>query len=390
MRCPVCKKAVPEGSPRCVVCGHDLSAHGSGRRVFVLLAFLGIAVGCFLGWRGEFRDKSSPEIPHAPGILAVTSQTPGDPTDSLIRLANVALQADDCKNAVPLLQQITLARPDANNQFLLGRCLLETGKASEAKAWFEKAKGSGLQNADLEKWISKAGLLAQDDASMGQMESAHFHMWVEGSSQAWNGADTIFPALEKIYDRMCLTWNYYPAEKLQAVFYSSKGLQPREIPDWSGALFDGKIRLPYNVLASWPARQNILEHEVAHAFVHDLAKTNVAPWLDEGIAQNLDGTSLDWGALGAVGLAPLETLSQNFLAQADMAQARRLYMSSQALFQILLREGARNDMGQIRALLAGLSEGTPLPEAIQTRFGIKLEELYQKTVDEVGAAGRTP
>ena len=303
--------------------------------------------------------------------------------DSLIREANGYLMIKDCKHALPIVNQALLIQSNAVGEYTAGKCAVQLNLGTEALKHLESAQKLGQNDPDFSNWLQKAQVLAHEDADMGQLESAHFHVWVEGNLHTWKASDTLFPELEKIYDGMCLAWDFYPANKLQAVLYESKQYQSRPLPDWTGALYDGKVRIPYNVLQNWPAHRNVLQHEVAHAFVHEITTARVDTWLDEGIAQHMDGTQFNPARLAAIGLAPLDTLAMDFVSHTDPTDAERLYVSSLGLFELLLQKGAHGNISEIKPLLTSLREGAPLAEQIKAHYGISLSELYQTLAEQV-------
>src|SRR5438093_778603 len=82
---------------------------------------------------------------------------------------------------------------------------------------------------------------------------------------------------------------------------------------WVNGLFDGRIRLPLG--PALPARgelARLLPHEYAHAVIHHRARGRAPRWLQEGLAQVLEGRAADpalaaSGGLTLSGLAALVT-----------------------------------------------------------------------------------
>jgi len=64
-------------------------------------------------------------------------------------------------------------------------------------------------------------------------------------------------------------------------------------PDWAGAVYDGKIRLPLAGMRGMTKRFSaILYHEYMHVLVRFMAGNNVPVWLNEGLAE-LSGRRID-------------------------------------------------------------------------------------------------
>lgn len=390
MKCPVCQKSVPDYAETCRWCGKDLSAQGSLRKRFVVLGFLICALASGLWLRNLSKPSSAvPPVQTRGSLLIQAPHAERDSVDSLVREANGYLMVKDCRGAIPLLQRVMKIRPDAMGWVLLAKCQIQEHQGKEALDALQAAQKMGSQDPNIASLLEKAQQLAREDQEMGQMESPHFHLWVEGKGNTWQASDTLLTALEKIYDELCMAWNYYPEQKIPAVLYESGRYRSDGMPDWSGALFDGKVRIPYNIMQNWPQNRRVLVHEVSHAFVHGLVGRQVSPWLDEGLAQHFDGTTLRLERLASTGPAPLTSLSQDFLASANADQAEQVYITSLGMLEILLRDGARGNLAEIKALLQGLREGVPLNELLSTRFNMTLEQIHSKFADQVSKSNST-
>lgn len=343
----------------------------------VLFLFLFVAV---LSGYWLHRHAGVQSAPIDSGLLLpreTSTKRDADPVDSLVREANGFLMLRDCKNAIPLMQQVLRQRPDPEAWVLLGKCLLDSQRGAEAYQAFTEAQKRGSNNSRLGEWLAKAQKLQQEDQEMGRLESAHFELWVEGKGTTWEAADTLLPELEKAFDQLCLAWNHYPHQKLAVVFYEDPRFRGNDVPAWSRAEFDGKIRIPYGILQEWPRNRRILVHELSHAFVRDIAGSSLVAWLDEGLAQHFDGTPYQAERLAELGIAPMELLTQSFSAQVQEADAHRLYLTSHGMFLILL-QAADGRLQEIKSMLQSLQEGVPLEEQLSARFDLSLEKLHQR------------
>ena len=62
-------------------------------------------------------------------------------------------------------------------------------------------------------------------------------------------------------------------------------------PDWSAGIFDGRIRLAVEEEANADAFEATVRHEVTHAVLHRLGY-RLPTWMDEGLAQYMEGKSV--------------------------------------------------------------------------------------------------
>jgi hypothetical protein len=176
-------------------------------------------------------------------------------------------------------------------------------------------------------------------------------------------------ALERTYADLVQDLGSAPADKVTVVVYAEGDFgSATRAPDWSGGLFDGKVRVPAQGLTGvTPALLALLKHEMAHAFVWARTRGRTPRWLNEGIAQLEEGrTSGPWtGALldlwksnGSFGLRALEGSFRGLSG----AQVRAAYPVSLAATE-MLRE--TRGPGALTRLLDRLGEGTPLEEAMR-------------------------
>lgn len=234
---------------------------------------------------------------------------------------------------------------------LHGQCLLrQGGNAREALRWLEMANHGGIADSLLAPSMRSARKLIAESDALGELRSLHFDLQVEDKAFRYSGK--LLAEMESAYDSLCLLWKFYPEGRVAAVLYSSQIYRGGDsLPDWTGALFDGKVRIPANVLDNWPQHRSVIRHEVAHAFHRFLARDHRLPtWLEEGLAQDFDGTPLDTVWLAQQQLPDSAALESDFLATRDAQTALLLYRSSLWKTRQLLarvgRDSLRNLMQQ--------------------------------------------
>ena len=94
-------------------------------------------------------------------------------------------------------------------------------------------------------------------------------------------------ALERAYNRVGTDLSYYPSVRVPVILYTKKDYRSLTAsPEWSGGLYDGKIRLPIGGAAHMtPMLRGVLFHEYTHVVVRELTKGNCPSWLNEGLAE---------------------------------------------------------------------------------------------------------
>jgi tetratricopeptide (TPR) repeat protein len=145
----------------------------------------------------------------------------------------------------------------------------------------------------------------------------------------------------------------------------------REMPDWVGGSYDGKIRVPID-LGRPPdeALLGLLRHELAHAFLARLSRGRAPGWLQEGLAQFVEGRRVDPStAASTFAEKPtdiLTTLEAALGQRADRAAAHRAYTLSLSFVEFL---ASRVGSSGVVCLAADLGQGRDLGDAFERQFG---------------------
>jgi len=137
-------------------------------------------------------------------------------------------------------------------------------------------------------------------------------------------------------------------------------------PDWSGGVYDGKIRLPFGSLNEiTPAMRGVLFHEYAHVIVFELTRGNCPLWLNEGIAEMFGRVQYN-RPLPALGravrdgtLADFKKLEANFSGFSS-ATAALAYQQSYSLVNYMVTTYGWH---RIKQILSGLGSGLSFDQA---------------------------
>jgi tetratricopeptide (TPR) repeat protein len=251
-----------------------------------------------------------------------------------------------------------------------------------AKEYWEKAHKIDPSLPGLDQRLAKADHDTKVDKKFIQYDSLHFAVKYEGAERYEAGA-IVLDILEDAYRDIGRDLGHYPLDKVQTILYSKE--QFREIPGipgWSGAVYDGKIRLGIGgVTSPTPALRSVLYHEYTHAVVRDITPRCPA-WLHEGLAQYFEGRRIT----PEIRFVPphrnsilpnLEGSFRDFSAQ----QARVDYLTSLSAVQYMID---RYGMMRVRNLLQDLAKYPDTATAIDSALYVSYEQFerdWRKSIE---------
>jgi Peptidase MA superfamily len=138
--------------------------------------------------------------------------------------------------------------------------------------------------------LEKAERDAREEAEYHEGETTHFRLKYNGGA-APELAQEVLKTLESEFDEIASTLNYVPPEPFGVILYTNQTFMDiTRAPSWSGALNDGRIRVPVEGLTSMTDElARVLKHELTHSFVGQKTGGRCPVWLQEGIAQYMEG-----------------------------------------------------------------------------------------------------
>lgn len=269
--------------------------------------------------------------------------------------------------AAAIFDRATGYAPERADLFLmLGRAYYADGRMAEALDALVRAKdrGGGDETAAL---LAKVRREWQVEQGMAREASGHFILSYEDGRPA-ELADRILDVLEAAYVEFGADLNYYPAVKVTVLLYERADFKSvTGSPDWAGAQYDGKIRVPYVPgMHMTPAFEALLYHEYAHVAVHFLANRKAPVWLNEGLAELAGRRRLDrpsehlQAALREDRLISWDSLAQSF-AGLPAGKVPLAYEQSHALVAHLVD---RYGWHTLRELMERLAAGEGLQAAV--------------------------
>ncbi len=190
--------------------------------------------------------------------------------------------------AASTLNQALGIAPDNSDVYrLLGQSHYADGRMAEAVDALTRSSELG-GSADTVKLLEKVQREWLIEQEMGQEVRGHFQLSFVDGGQGARLATAILETLEDAYTEIGSNLAYYPDVRVPVLLYSHKDFSAvTRSPDWAGAVYDGKIRLPLGGMHHMTDQlKAMLYHEYSHVLVHFMANRHVPVWLNEGLAES--------------------------------------------------------------------------------------------------------
>lgn len=295
--------------------------------------------------------------------------------ENMIAETNACLNAGDWKCVEKNVRELLKENPnDTNLQLHLAGVLFEQERYKECVQYIESLN---FRNSDLNYLVEKSLLLEREMENLGVEKSMHFRLEFDGTPTKKDVMEAL-AVLEVAYDSLSNLFGFMPENKICVVLYEEKefqGVGPR--PDWVGAVFDGKLRIPVNMMEFREVYRPVLFHELTHAFVRSMTRAELPFWLNEGIAQVIDGLRKDRER--PKGDVPsLKMLTEQFVQHSSTELAIKLYWYSMKMVEELLRIGGGGaDVFRKFTLCMQDVHRLGFDKALQTHFGVTAEMLLE-------------
>ncbi len=172
---------------------------------------------------------------------------------------------------------------------LLGWSDYGLNRLTDAVAQLQKAQR--LQpNPEAAAMLAKVRKDQETERGFGQQENNHFILRYEGGATP-ELAESILNALEGDFETLQAALEFTPAQPIDVILYTDRTFRDvTRAPSWSGAINDGRIRIPVQGLTGvTPTLARELRHELTHSFVRQMTDGRCPTWLNEGLAQYFEG-----------------------------------------------------------------------------------------------------
>lgn len=297
-------------------------------------------------------------------------------------LASVYFLLKDDWNASLYLNE--LLRLDPKNTMALnnlGELAWQKDILDDAQAYWEKSY-SIKPDRDIKEKLAR---LQREKLASGRYSgssSRHFVMKYDGGTAEQYLVDEISDFLETTYRDLSSKFEEYPNSPFVVILYAQKDyLHATEAPFWSAAVNDGKIRLPIRGLSSMSDElRETLAHELTHSFVNSKTNGNCPVWLQEGLAQRMEGKTLTEEATGRLrklaqdhSMPKINQLGGSFM-NASTNEAADMYVMSFSFTEYLIDRYRFNGMN---SLLENLGAGMLFDQAFEGAYMASFSDAEQ-------------
>jgi tetratricopeptide (TPR) repeat protein len=288
----------------------------------------------------------------------------------LIYYAALLVRTGNPSQALSYAQRAVRSAPDSPDAYtMLGYAQFTSDHTKDAIASWKRSLEL-RPDATVKQLLTKAQREDNVESEFSQGESSHFVLHYEGKQTSESLRGQILAALESDYSDLARDLGTPPRDNILVTLYTEQAFfDVTHAPSWSGAMNDGKLRIPISGLSSvTPELARVLKHELAHSFINQLSGGRCPPWLHEGIAQLLEPKSLggDGHQLALLFKTqqniPLNALEGSFLNFSGNA-AYLAYAESLAAVSYI------NDsygMSDIQRILERLSQGNSTEAALRS------------------------
>lgn len=307
-----------------------------------------------------------------------------DQLGALVHAAYLHLRRSEFSAALELLERARHTAPDsADVARLAGWAYYGTNRLEDAaREWrralalrsdSEVAQALGRVERDLE---AERGFLTGS--------TAHFTLRYDGAA-APGLARAILRTLERHFDEIERELRFTPPDPIGVILYTGQAFADiTRAPGWAGAINDGRLRVPVQGLTDVDAElSRVLKHELVHSFLAQKSANRCPVWLQEGVAQWMEGRRSAGAApplLAAAerrGTLPLRALEDSWLGLDENASAVAYAWSLAVVEYIVSDHGMRDIERALGRMAAGAAPEVALREILRMDY----EEIERRAVD---------
>lgn len=297
--------------------------------------------------------------------------------------AALLIKTGDPQDAVLYAERAVEQAPDSADAYaVLGYAQFATDHPREAiQSW--KRSLALRPDSSIQQMIARARRENRAEDNFSERDTGHFNLRYEGTQSPEALRNQILATLESAYQDLASQFGKEPRSSIEVVLYTNQAyFDVTRAPGWTGALNDGKIRIPLRGLTSvTPGLARILRHELTHSFVNQETQGRCPQWLNEGIAQMLEPKSITTQGHVLAQLfkaereIPLNALESGFTSL-SLGESQLAYAESLATVAYIRDQYGMSDVMRI---LDRIGQGESVESALRSTIHCDYRQLQNET-----------
>jgi predicted negative regulator of RcsB-dependent stress response len=303
---------------------------------------------------------------------------------SLLDIAELHLKLSEYSDALKYLDRARKIDPDsATTAILSGWAYYGLDQLSDAIAQWKKSQQIE-PTPQVAQLLAKAERDQKTEQSFQQGATSHFILHYEGGAMPGLAQD-VLGTLEEDFESIEDTLGYTPPAPITVILYTRRQFHDvTRAPNWADGLNDGRIRVPVQGLARvTPELGRVLKHELTHSFINQMTQNRAPTWLQEGLAQWMEGLRSQQDARLLVALydhktfPPMAKMEGSWMGL-DTNAAVMAYSWSLATVEAII---ANYQIWGLRRLLSDLTQDSSVGAAVHDALQTNYSELNQQTAE---------
>jgi tetratricopeptide (TPR) repeat protein len=304
----------------------------------------------------------------------------------LLNLAGLYLRESQYTSALDPLEHAREVAPDSGTEAaviakLMGWAYYGSNKTDQAiKEW--TLSDQLHPDPQVEQALAKAQKDEAEEEGYREGETAHFELKYYGGATP-ELAREILHVLEDDFNDIQSQLDYTPPNQISVILYTRQAFADvTRAPDWAGAIYDGRLRIPVQGLTSvTPQLAHVLKHELTHSFITQKSQGRAPTWLQEGVAQWMEGRRSSMDATTLVdaaeqgGVPSLQSLEASWMSLPTNS-AGLAYAWSLAVVESIIQNGG---IGDISRLIDRVATAPSPEDAVRETLHSDYADLQEQT-----------
>jgi tetratricopeptide (TPR) repeat protein len=306
----------------------------------------------------------------------------------LLSLASLDLRQSRFAAALGPLQHARDVSPDSGPAAgviakLMGWAYYGSNKPEQAiKEW--KLAEQLHPDPQVEQALAKAEKDQAEEEGYREGNTEHFTLKYYGGATP-DLAQAILHVLEDDFNDIESQLDYTPPNQISVILYTQQAFEDvTSAPSWAEAIYDGRLRIPVQGLTSvTPDLAHVLKHELTHSFITQKSDGRAPVWLQEGVAQWMEGKR-STNAAGALinaaeqGSVPsLQSLEGSWMGRSGDSAAMA-YAWSLAVIEGIIQNGG---VGDVSRLIDRTATAATPEDAVREALHCDYDDLQRQTVE---------